>query len=76
MTASWIRMPILALAATGAIADLAERPIDRVMEAAVEAFAAALESEASVQAGHAPSAVVELRAQAVAEALASSSGGG
>lgn len=58
-----------AAAASPSIVDLAERPMDRVMEAAVEAFAAALSSEATVQVVSSPSAVVEQRAQAISHAL-------
>jgi small GTP-binding protein len=54
--------------------DLMERPIERVVEAAVEAFAAALLSEAAEPQAGAPWAALEQRAQAVSEALKAARG--
>jgi cellulose synthase operon protein C len=58
-----------AAASHDAPAHLLERPLDRVLEAAVEAFAAALMAEAEQPVAEAPSAALELRAQALKAAL-------
>jgi small GTP-binding protein len=58
-----------AAAAHAAIGDLMERPLDRIIEAAVEAYAAALASEAAAQQIPPPSAALSQRARAVSEAL-------
>jgi len=59
-----------AVASHDAPAHLLERPLDRVIEAAVEAFAAALITEASHPDVEAPTAALELRAMALQEAFA------
>jgi hypothetical protein len=56
------------------VLDFVDRPLDRVAEAAVEAFAAALLSEASAPPAGAPWAALEQRAQAVSEALRAAKG--
>jgi hypothetical protein len=56
------------------VLDFVERPMERVVEAAVEAFAAALMSEASAPPAGAPWAALEQRAQAVSEALRAGKG--
>jgi cellulose synthase operon protein C len=58
-----------AAAAHDAPAHLLESPLDRVLEAAIEAFAAALLVEAEEPIAEAPSAALELRAQALKDAL-------
>jgi GTP-binding protein EngB required for normal cell division len=59
-----------AVASHDAPAHLLERPLDRVLEAAVEAFAVALVTEAEQPAVEAPSAALELRTAALSEAFA------
>ncbi len=59
-----------AVASHDAPAHLLERPLDRVIEAAVEAFAAALVTEAEQPDVEAPTAALELRAMALREAFA------
>lgn len=59
-----------AVASHDAPAHLLERPLDRVLEVVVEAYAAALQVEAEQPAIEAPSAAIELRAEALREALA------
>ncbi len=58
-----------AVASHDAPAHLLERPLDRVIEAAAEAFAAALVAEAEQPDVEAPSAALELRAMALREAF-------
>jgi small GTP-binding protein len=58
-----------AVASHDAPAHMLERPLERVLEAAVEAFAAALVAEAEQPIAEAPSAALELRAAALREAL-------
>ncbi len=58
-----------AVASHDAPAHLLERPLDRVIEAAVEAFAAALVTEAEQPDLEAPGAALELRAMALREAF-------
>ncbi len=58
-----------AVASHDAPAHLLERPLDRVLEAAVEAFAAALVTEAEQPDLSAPSAALELRTAALLEAF-------
>jgi GTP-binding protein EngB required for normal cell division len=58
-----------AVASHDAPAHLLERPLDRVLEAAVEAFAAGLSAEAEEPAAEAPSTALEHRAAALWEAL-------
>ena len=58
-----------AVASHDAPAHLLERPLDRVLEAAAEAFAAALLVEAEEPEAEAPFAALELRAAALAEAF-------
>jgi cellulose synthase operon protein C len=58
-----------AVASHDAPAHLLEKPLDRVLEAAVEAFAAALLAEAEQPEVEAPSAALELRAGALREAF-------
>jgi GTP-binding protein EngB required for normal cell division len=59
-----------AVASHDAPAHLLERPLDRVLEAAIEAFAAALVAEAEQPAVESPSAALELRALALRDAFA------
>lgn len=59
---------------SGSIGDLLDRPLDRVMEAAVVAFAAALTSEAAAEPLVSPSTALEARAVCVAEALKAAGG--
>ena len=59
-------------AAHDAPAQLLERPLDRVLEAAIDAFAAALLVEAEQPIPPAPSAALELRAAALSAALPAS----
>jgi hypothetical protein len=59
-----------AVASHDAPAHLLEGPLDRVLEAAVEAFAAALVTEAETPAVEAPSAALELRTLALREVFA------
>jgi cellulose synthase operon protein C len=59
-----------AVASHDAPAHLLERPLDRVIEAAVEAFSAALVAEAEQPDVDAPSAALELRAMALRDAFA------
>jgi hypothetical protein len=56
-----------AVASHDAPAYLLERPLDRVIEAAVEAFAAALVAEAEQPEVEVPSAALELRAAGLRE---------
>jgi GTP-binding protein EngB required for normal cell division len=58
-----------AVASHDAPAHLVDRPLDRVIEAALEAFAVALVAEAEQPAGDAPSAALEMRAAALRDAL-------
>lgn len=58
-----------AVASHDAPAHLLEGPLDRVIEAAVEAYSAALVAEAAEPLPEAPSAALELRAGALAEVL-------
>ncbi|APR77122.1 Putative ATP /GTP binding protein [Minicystis rosea] len=58
-----------AVASHDAPAHLIDRPLDRVIEAALEAFAAALVAEADAPASEGPSAALELRASALRDAL-------
>jgi hypothetical protein len=58
-----------AVAAHDAPANLADRPLESVFEATVEAFAAALAAEAEQPLPEAPSAVVEQRIAALSAAL-------
>lgn len=59
-----------AVAAHDAPAEILDQPLDRVIEAASEAFAAALLAEAEQVIPDAPSAALELRAAALREVLA------
>jgi hypothetical protein len=60
-----------AVASQDAPAHLLEGPLSRVLEAAVEAFAAALSAEASQREVEEPAAALELRALALREAFGS-----
>jgi small GTP-binding protein len=70
-----VRAVLMGAAAAHAQAmEFVDRPIERVVEAAVEAFAMALLSEASAPPAGAPWAALEHRAQAVSEALRAARG--
>jgi hypothetical protein len=70
-----VRAVLMGAAAAHAQAmEFVDRPIERVVEAAVEAFAMALLSEASAPPAGAPWAALEHRAQAVSEALRAAKG--
>jgi GTP-binding protein EngB required for normal cell division len=64
-----------AVASHDAPAHLLERPLDRVLEAAIEAFAAALVAEAEQPEDEAPSAALEHRTAALHEAFSGAPGG-
>jgi hypothetical protein len=63
-----------AISAMDAPAERLDRPLGRVLEAAIEAFAGALSTEAEQRLPEAPFAAVEQRAAMVRAALAATAG--